>query len=219
MQTEFWHQLWDEKKIGFHLSTVNPLLRQYFSHLNLNAGQRIFLPLCGKTLDIHWLLAQGLHVVGVELSTIAVDELFSELDLRPQVKQIEGYKYYQCGPLEVWNGNFFTLSREHIGKIDAVYDRAALVALPTDMRLAYSQHLTHLSYSAPQLLVTIEYDQSLQAGPPFSITASEVFTHYGEQYAPSLLASSVIEGGLKGRCAAQEHVWLLEPAQSKHPAS
>ena len=75
MNKEFWLNKWRIKQIGFHRSQPNPALINYCSLLNLPQNSRIFVPLCGKTLDIAWLLQQGYQVVGIDLSPIAIEEL------------------------------------------------------------------------------------------------------------------------------------------------
>ena len=78
MQADFWHARWANNQIGFHLDEINPYLMRHLSRLRLQAGERILVPLCGKTLDLAWLAAQGLEVLGVELSEKAVSDFFEE---------------------------------------------------------------------------------------------------------------------------------------------
>ena len=210
MDTDFWHQKWANNEIGFHKDQVNPLLTLHINHLSLQTGDRILLPLCGKTLDIAWLLSQGFEVIGIELSQLAIDQLFETLDITPQITQHGNVYHYQAPNINVFVGDIFEISKEQIGPVNAVYDRAALVALPLEMRLKYTSHLRYLSDDAQQLLITFEYNQSLLNGPPFSVTNEEVATHYQEHYLMSLLLSQDVPGGLKGKCAATEHVWFLE---------
>lgn len=223
MEHVFWHSRWQNKQIGFHLPEANPLLVAHFSALNLTpqtpqeskvpqlAKLRVFLPLCGKTLDIAWLLAQGYQVVGAELSPLAIDDLFAELNVTPNITQVGDLTLYQAEYLEVFVGDMFKLNAEILGPVDAVYDRAALVALPQAMRQQYTTHLLSLTKNAPQLLVCMEYDQTLHAGPPFSVTAEEVRQHYQASHDLTLLTTEKVEGGLKGVCPAVEHVWHLTP--------
>jgi len=96
-----------------------------------------------------------------------------------------------------------------LGSIDAIYDRAALVALPQEMRIRYTAHLTEITDKAPQLLITFEYDQSAMEGPPFSVSNEEVNELYGASYDLTLIASVDVPGGLKGRCPAKENAWVL----------
>lgn len=130
MLQDFWLNRWEENRTGWHLSRANDNLIKHFSALKLKSGNRVFIPLCGKTLDIHWLLKQGFQVVGVELSELAVKQLFKNLELFPEVTQLGAFKSYHSDGLNVLVGDFFDLTATNLGPIDAIYDRAALVALP-----------------------------------------------------------------------------------------
>lgn len=209
MEADFWHQRWKDNEIAFHNSAAHPLLRRYFDTLSLSEHSRIFLPLCGKTLDIAWLLAQGHRVVGAELSELAIRQLFVELGVEPKVTKVGNALLYSAEAIDIFVGDIFELSAEMLGPVDAVYDRAALVALPEEMRNRYSEHLTSISCTAPQLLITFEYDQSLMEGPPFSVDGEEVGLRYGKNYDVSLLETATVAGGLKGKVAATERIWLL----------
>ncbi len=211
MQHQFWHDKWRKNEIGFHLQEVNPLLVEHFNCLNLASGSRVFLPLCGKTLDIDWLLSLGLFVIGSELSSIAIEQLFERLGLEPAITVEKNLVCYHAGNLVVFQGDFFELTKEHIGRVDAVYDRAALVALPSDVREQYAHHLGLISQCVQQLLIAIEYDQEAMGGPPFSIVEREIAHLYSASYALKPLAHQPMIGGLKGKCPAAERVWHLSP--------
>lgn len=211
MHHDFWHNKWQKNEIGFHLSEANLLLLNYFPALQLKPGSRIFLPLCGKTLDIHWLLAQGFRVAGAELSTIAVEALFDELKLTPKLTKAGELTRYSAENIDIFNGDFFMLTAEMLGAVDAVYDRAALVALPSEMRKRYAAHLVEITQTAPQLLVCFDYDQTQYDGPPFCVNAQEVSTYYQRMYQPTMLANVEVGRGLKGKCPAHEQVWQLTP--------
>ena len=167
------------------------------------------MPLCGKTLDIPWLLSNDYRVAGAELSPIAVQELFTQLGVKPTITANGRTDCYQADNIDIFVGDIFNMTRNLLGPIDAMYDRAALVALPENMRSRYTAHVTDIMDHAPQLLICYEYDQCAAEGPPFSISHEEVRRHYGHRYNLSLLTSVDVPGGLKGRCAATEHVWLL----------
>ena len=212
MHHNFWHERWQKSEIGFHENAPNQLLLAHFSNLNLSPDQRIFLPLCGKTRDIHWLLQQGFQVAGAELSEIAVQQLFEDLGITPQVSFLAQHKLYSAPALDIFVGDFFALSKSDLGPVQGVYDRAALVALPSAMRAEYSKHLVSLTNEAPQLLITFEYDQSHQPGPPFSVPADEVHQLYKAVYQPTCLQSQQVVGGLKGQTPAIEKIWHLLPS-------
>lgn len=212
MDANFWHQKWERREIGFHQHQANPLLVAHFDKLNLAAGSRVMLPLCGKTRDIAWLLASGFRVAGAELSKIAVEELFDELELAPQIQSAGPLWHYRADNIDLFVGDIFQLSADLLGPVDAVYDRAALVALPAAIRQKYAAHLIGLTAAAPQLLVAYEYDQLLAEGPPFSVVADEVRGLYSGNYRLTTLARTEVEGGLKGIVAAVEATWLMENA-------
>lgn len=209
MKHEFWHDKWQKNEIGFHLNQPHSLLVKYIDSLNLEKNNRIFLPLCGKSLDIHWLLAQGYHLIGIDLSPIAIEELISELAIPFTERKLEKLTHYHHPQIDLFVGDFFELTSSNIGKIDAIYDRAALVALPEEMRTDYAQHLMQISNQATQLLISFEYDQSVMAGPPFSISPQQLKDYYSKQYQLQLLDSQTEL--LKGKVNAEEKIWLLKP--------
>jgi thiopurine S-methyltransferase len=212
MQPEFWHQRWSGNQIGFHESAVNPLLLAHFAALGVPRAARVFLPLCGKTVDIDWLLSNGYRVAGAELSQLAVESLFERLGLKPDVERLDGaareLARWSAAGLDVFVGDIFALSPPALGEVAAVYDRAALIALPPDMRERYAAHLDGLAGTAPQLLITLAYDQSQLAGPPFSVGEGEIRRLYGKR-APALLSSQELPQGLKGITPVTENAWLL----------
>ncbi len=210
MDASFWRQRWEKNEIGFHESKANPLLVTHFRELSVGKGRRVFVPLCGKTLDISWLLSRGYRVAGAELSQLAIEQLFIELGMQPDIETVGGIERWSANNLDLFVGDIFTVSRLMIGQVDAVYDRAALVALPEDMRKRYVAHLLEITGKAPQLLISYQYDQSLMEGPPFSVSNEEVRRHYASTYAPTLVASTEVQGGLKGKAPAKENVWLLK---------
>ncbi len=182
MEEQFWKERWENRELRFHLPFVHPILKRSLPLFNLAEGSRVFLPLCGKTLDIGYLLSEGYTVVGVELSEIAVSELFDELGLKPEVSDWAGGQCWRHGDLTVFQGDFFALTAQQLGAVDLVYDRAAMVALPEAMRERYAAHLPEITGSAPILLICFEYDQSRMAGPPFAIPATKLQQLYGRRY-------------------------------------
>jgi thiopurine S-methyltransferase len=148
-------------------------------------------------------------VAGAELSQIAIEQLFMELGLQPEISTVGEVAQWSANNLDLFVGDIFALSRKMLGPVDAIYDRAALVAFPEEMRNRYTAHLIGMTHKAPQLLICYDYDQSLMQGPPFSIRNEEVHRHYADHYEVTLMASTEVPGGLKGKCAAKENVWLL----------
>lgn len=194
MKHDFWHHKWEIKQTGFHLDYVHPLLKRNLKAFSVSDS--IFVPLCGKTLDIGYLLSLGHRVVGVELSELAVSELFQQLQLTPNISSwrvgaSEG-QIYQAGKLTIYVGDFFALQAKDLGAISVVYDRAALIALPKELRIQYSHHIRLITQQAPQLLITLDYDQSIAGGPPFAVSSAEVATLYRDTYTIDLLEEADI---------------------------
>lgn len=209
MKADFWHERWETNQIGFHQDKPNPMLVEHFDRLALAGGARVFVPLCGKTLDIGWLRQRGCRVAGAELSEVAIRQLFEGLDLTPEITEAGGLTLFSAPGIDIWVGDIFDLTADRLGPVDAVHDRAALVALPPDMRPRYAAHVTAITARAPQLVISFEYDQSVMNGPPFSVDRDEVTRHYGGDYELTVLASHPVPGGLKGFCPADETVWLM----------
>ena len=197
MHHSFWHQRWQEQRIGFHLDKVNPYLSKYWHRLNVAKQSRIFVPLCGKSMDLHFFHQQGLRVLGNELSTLAVQDFYTEQQLNASKTIISTEKNLSdASDLTLWSspevdilcGDFFALEKEHLSDISAVYDRAALVALPAELREKYVEKmLTLLPQNVSMLLLTLDYDEKEKQGPPFSVTEEEVYRLYGEHFEIELL--------------------------------
>jgi len=216
MEKQFWKEKWQAQELGFHLPFVHPILKRNLAAFNLPAGATVFLPLCGKTLDIGWLLDQGLRVVGVELSELAVSQLFESLGVSPDVSPWGDGRVWRHGALTVFQGDFFALTADDLGDVAMVYDRAALVALPAAMRERYAAHLATVTAGAPQLLITFEYDQNRMDGPPFAVPAEEVERLYGGDYALDCLSrKDVIDNQPafreRGLDRFEEIAWRLAP--------
>ena len=180
MQPDFWHQRWANQQIGFHQSTPTPLLQKHWAALDVAKGGTVFVPLCGKSLDLAWLAAQGHRVLGVELSSIAIAQFFDEHALTPALRQSRYGTHYQAGGIEIIHGDAFGLDSDVLAGCSAVFDRAALIALPPQLRQRYVADLyAALPSGCRGLLIALEYPQQDRDGPPFSVQEDEVRTRYG----------------------------------------
>ncbi len=187
MEPDFWHQRWRENLTGFHLPGVNPQLESFWPRLPIEAGDPVFVPLCGKSLDMLWLA--GRHpVTGVELSPIAVEAFFRENGLQYQESRQGRFEVCESERIQIFCGDFFDLEAEQLARVKAVYDRAALIALPSDMRRRYVSHLESvLPAKADMLLITLDYPQRQMDGPPFAVSAGEVEDLFASGWSISLL--------------------------------
>jgi len=160
----------------------SPYLRKHWSELAVPPPARVLVPLCGKSLDLLWLAEQGYQVVGVELSELAVRAFFEEQAIEAKYSQNGDLQLWEAGNLQLWCGDFFQLCAEQLGQVDAVYDRAALIALPPPMRQQYVDHMQTLVGAVPHLLVTMEYPQQQMSGPPFCVERPEVVQLFSDRY-------------------------------------
>jgi thiopurine S-methyltransferase len=211
MDPSFWHERWQSHNTPWHQSEVHPFLAAHIDGL-ARPGARIFVPLCGKTLDIRWLLGQGYRVAGAELSELAIKELFAELGVEPRISQAGPLLVYQADRIDIFVGDIFALTAEALGPVDAVYDRAAIVALPPAVRERYTAHLSAITARAPQLLISFDYDQAVMDGPPFSVSAAEIREHYAPRFAIEARQTRDVPGGLRGgQTPATETLYVLTP--------
>jgi thiopurine S-methyltransferase len=215
MHPEFWHARWEAGQIGFHQPEIHVFLRQLWPRLGLPGGERVFVPLCGKSLDMLWLLEQGQRVLGVEISPLAVAAFFQENGLHAEIHDQEGFQRWRLDELELWCGDYFDLRPEHLAGIGAVYDRASLIALPPEMRRRYADHLASLlAPGTAVLLITLTYPQTQMAGPPFAVIEAEVRALFGADFAVEWLETKDIldaEPHLRARGLTDllEQAWRL----------
>jgi len=215
MKKDFWLERWEREEIGFHQNEINPYLRQYWQELHLASDSVVFVPLCGKSLDMLWLQKQGHRVLGVELSTIAVEAFFKENGYIPQHSTCGKFERYEANGICILCGDFFDLSKDDLANVRAVYDRASLIALPPEMRERYTRHLVSILPPATKtLLITLDYPQHEMSGPPFAVSASEVEALYRKHADVRLLAQMDVLAQNqrfkdRGLSQLQESVFLL----------
>lgn len=174
MKKDFWLERWERKEIGFHQNDINAYLLLHWPELHLASGE-VFVPLCGKSLDMLWLKEQGHSVIGVELSAIAVNSFFTENNIQPDHVSHSKFDHYVTHGIKISCGDFFDLEKADLANVNSVYDRASLVALPPEMRDRYVRHLVDiLPRKTKILLITFDYPQDEMPGPPFAVSIKEV---------------------------------------------
>ena len=214
MNNSDWLQRWKNAETGFHQPVVNEYLIKYWDRL---AGSTVFIPLCGKTLDILWLANKGLQVIGIEISDIAIKEFFAENTLSYHKTTTRGFDIYESGNIKLICGDFFDLRPADFPAETNVFDRASLIALPPDVRKKYAQHLIEIMpNNTSVLLVCMNYAQNEMNGPPFSVSDEELQQLYRDSFQLTLLQSEEIlenEPRFKARGLSklEEKVYLLEP--------
>ncbi len=215
MKQEFWQERWQRGEIGFHQPQINRYLTQYWPQLSLTGVERVFVPLCGKSLDMLWLRQQGHEVVGIELSEQAVEAFWQENALECCRQPSGSFIDFQGDGIQLLVGDYFHLTPEALTGVAVVFDRAALIALPEEMRPDYVEQMARLLPSGTQmLLVTMEYPQQEMNGPPFSVSATEVHQLYTPYFEVQALASfATLDDNARfrqrGLTRLDERVWKL----------
>ena len=226
MELDFWQQRWLRGETGFHQPHINPWLGYYYGvegpPVEIRNRLRVFVPLCGKTADMAWLVHNGFSVVGVECSSIAVQDFFREQGMQYRVSKSDRFDHYIGDRIEILHGDFFELRQDDLGIISDVFDRASLIALPPQMRADYVRKLsTLLPAGTRTLLITLSYPQQQMDGPPFSVDDTEVARLYGDSYRIDKLAAKdtlaqeprFMQRGLTSLTETAYRLTLEKPAQ------
>jgi thiopurine S-methyltransferase len=209
LQPEFWHERWRIGQIGFHQSAVDRLLKRYWPVLGLADNCRVFVPLCGKSLDLLWLRERGHSVAGVELSAVALESFCMEQGVPTRRRILDQFDVYEAAQIQLYRGDFFQLTPELLGGFSAIYDRASLISWTPELRSAYVAHVAALSKpGALTLLIVMEYPQAQMPGPPFSVSAEDIDRLYSESHAIQPLSRQDIlanEPRLRSRGVTELH--------------
>lgn len=214
---DFWRERWRLSQIGWHRPDVHPLLAQGWSELGVEPASPVFVPLCGKSVDMAWLVGRGHRVLGIDISAVAIETFIAEQQLDLATHDSQRFQRWSGQHYDLLAGDFFALKPADLTPVQAVYDRAALVAFEPAERLRYAAHMQAIvPPHAAILLITLDYDQGDMEGPPFAVSDAEVDRLFGERYSIRRLARSDIlteeprfrERGLSG---LTETLALLRP--------
>lgn len=153
MSCTLWKKAWASNQIDFHQIEINPLLQTYWPALKLPDNAHVFVPLCGKSLDMGWLLAQGHRITGVETSPIAVAAFFQAQQLAPIQTRLGKLTRWHTEQVDIYCGDYFSLSQRDLAGVNVVYDHAALLAFSPAMRPRYVHHLVNILPQNSQILL------------------------------------------------------------------
>ena len=184
MEIKYWLDKWTVGETAFHQTQFEAKLLQYFSEFKPGT---VLVPLCGKTLDMIWLAKNKWKVIGIEASETACRAFFTENEIAHDEKTVADFKVFKSQNAEfdisIWCGDFFAFDSGQVDKISAVYDRAAMIALPPDFRPRYAEKIKSIltqsgTNKIEMLLLAIEYQQDQVKGPPFSVDQGEIRSLY-----------------------------------------
>ncbi len=213
MDHSFWHNAWARTDApGWQQTSANKMLRTYWSQTDARAGETVFVPLCGRSPDLTWLQRYGHHVVGVDLSLSAIQRFCDESEVDFSVSTTPDFTVFSASNVTLYAGDFFAMQPALLEQVSRVYDRAALVAMPPDLRVRYVEHLQHIvPVVAEYLTIAISYDQAAMQGPPFSVPESEVRQHFAKNYKISLLHREESSMPRRGLATLEESVYRVLP--------
>ncbi|WP_234567555.1 thiopurine S-methyltransferase [Rhodohalobacter sp. 614A] len=187
MELSYWQSKWRKGKTGFHMEEGYPGLATHWKSLGLDHPV-VLVPLCGKSKDLLFLAEHCEKVVGVEISELAVHQFLKENKLEANITSFANFSIYKTGNIEIWQGDFFKLPGHKFPPFDLVYDKAAMIALPPDMRRTYvSKVLELVSVHTQILLHLFDYPQEEMTGPPFSVPVTEVKDYFGKHFTIDIL--------------------------------
>ena len=210
-----WLQRWEQGNTGWHHQAFNAHLLNYWHAVSAPVESKVFVPLCGMSLDMVWLVEQGHRVVGVELSRTAVERFFQAQGLTPSRTMMGDLEAWQAGPYQILCGDIFSLQPEHLDTVTAVYDRASLVAFNPQQRKDYAMLLGRLFPTGCRtLLVAMDYPQQEMQGPPYCVNGAEVSELFGARCTIEVLDSQDLmldsdRYADKGLSRLSEEIYLL----------
>ena len=188
MEISYWQSRWRKNNTGWHMDQVYPLLPELWSRLSLASKNRVLVPLCGKSLDLHWLADQGHQVIGVEVSNKALKEVIRQYPEPFTEDSSHGFSVYRSESMELWEGDFLKLPVKEIPELDLIYDKAAIVALPEHQRKSYADKILELSAKKTEILLqSFEYNQDEMNGPPFSVKEQELREYFSGRFEIALV--------------------------------
>ena len=197
-----WLKKWEEGNIRFHQNEYHPQLVKFGEQFSQGT---VLVPLCGKTLDMIYLMSKGHSVIGAELSLIACRDFFEENNIEFTEKMVKDFVLFESERVTIWCGDFFSLPKSVWDNVTAVYDRAALVALPKEVREKYAVEIKSRTKKLQMLLISYEYPQADYQGPPFSVPESEIVALY-DNFSIKKLSVATEDIFLKG--ATEATYWL-----------
>lgn len=221
MKPEFWIGRWERGETGWHQSEVEPGL---ITHFPKGKPLTVLVPLCGKSLDLLWLAQQGHTVIGAELSEMGVRSFFEENQIPFEVSRLGPFQCFKSTApnlkISILQGDFFDLTPQILSQLlkeplNALYDRAALIALPPELRKRYSEHLLELvrALRTPEmthLQIVLERTPTDEKGPPFSVPEAEIQALYSRFYQIELLSREALEPNPEGS-RVDECIYRLKP--------
>ncbi|XP_033756355.1 probable thiopurine S-methyltransferase [Pecten maximus] len=183
-QIQGWLNNWEGDCTPWHMSDVHEGLARYYKVLvnKPSVQNKIFLPLCGKSVDIKWLADRGNEVVGVEAAEMGLVEFFAEQNIEYSVEAAASVKgklfRSRDNKIRLYCCDIFDFSASVECGFSGVWDRGSIEALEFEDRKRYIELMRTLISSETGYLAEI-VERDLGKGPPYYVTADELEAGFG----------------------------------------
>lgn len=177
-EDKFWHQAWEDGRTRFHLSEYNTNLVKFFPSYSFKQKNSCLVPLCGKTLDMHFLADHFENVVGVDIVKMPLEQFFSDHQINsheePKNKSINGRN------ITLYERDFLNDNLAELKQFDFIYDRASLVAIEPKLRPKYVQQIKNF-FHQDTILHLATFEREIHGGgPPYDLTPDEVREYFND---------------------------------------
>nr|XP_039260200.1 probable thiopurine S-methyltransferase [Styela clava] len=185
---------------------ASPMLRKHIKSLLPNAiRKRIFLPLCGKSPDIKWLIDEGYEVVGLECSEHAILEFFEEnsVEFEKSVSTKDhSFRVYtgKTANVVIYEGDYFKFNSDIAGGLfDAVWDSASLNTIELASRKPYVEIMRSVLDKQAKYMLSAMYfgEKRTWINNPFDITDADMTELFGEYFTWDKVDEDDSEWGLE----------------------
>eukprot|EP01061_Rhynchopus_euleeides_P017456 TRINITY_DN29009_c0_g1_i1.p1 TRINITY_DN29009_c0_g1~~TRINITY_DN29009_c0_g1_i1.p1 ORF type:complete len:251 (+),score=104.53 TRINITY_DN29009_c0_g1_i1:59-754(+) len=191
LSLEYWNQRWQDGSTGWRNAENEPEGPPFADNVSfaegaleqkvLCEGKSAFVPLCGDSNVVLYLAEQGMTVVGLDGSAIAVQQLKARVaeaseDVQKRVHLVEGDFYAFLPGSEMHLGS----TAKNIKQFDFIYDRASFVAIDPARRDEYKSLME--AWTSPGAVYYFEAIQRkpslVKEGPPHHTPYETVETHF-----------------------------------------
>lgn len=186
MTVGMWKECWNTPNVEFHNPQLNELFVKYHQRMLTRPGMRIFVPLCGKAVEMKWLVDHGHKVVGLEAAPVPCKAFFEENGIPYNVKEMKGIHGEKYESLDhnivIYSCDFFLFTADICGEFDGIWDSGGLNSMDVEDREAYIRRIrTLMGKGCVNLTEFVNFDKSM-VDITWSMTKEELQKVFGEGF-------------------------------------
>merc|ERR1712032_697639 len=188
MDNQAWNARWENNTASWHADEARTEILNLMKSNVTDFKGKVFVPLCGASLDMVWLAEQGLQVVGVEVSRLAIDKFFQEIYIKDDYDIISFNEtstiIHKAGNITIYEADLYNC-QELMSEpaFDLIFDRASLIAINWEDREKYinlmlkllGDKISKLSY----FLQGMDYNKGEHLGPPHIFNEASCQHYFG----------------------------------------